>query len=135
MSDQPIIAPKAANQTEPARVEVRHKRRWPWALLALVLIIAIIGIIMHRPKQPTAQGARPGRPGGAPPPLMVSTATAQKGDIGVYVSALGLVTPVNTVAIRSRVDGQLVKVSYREGQTVHQGDPLVEIDPAPYQAA
>src|SRR5213080_4517276 len=108
MSDQPITAPKPANQTEPARVEVRHKRRWPWALLAVVLIIAIIGIIMHRRQSPAAQAARPGRPGGAPLTLMVSTATAQKGDIGVYVSALGVVTPVNTVSIRSRVDGQLV---------------------------
>ena len=134
MSDQSTIAPNPANQSEPPKVEVRHKRRWPWALLALVLIIAIIGIIMHR-RQPTEQIARPGRAGGGPPPLMVSTATAQKGDIGVYVSALGIVTPVNTVALRSRVDGQLVKVYYREGQPVHQGDPLAEIDPAPFQAA
>jgi multidrug efflux system membrane fusion protein len=66
---------------------------------------------------------------------MISTATAQKGNIGVYVNALGLVTPVNTVAVRSRVDGQLLKVDYVEGQTVKQGDPLVEIDPAPFQAA
>ena len=89
---------------------------------------------MHR-RQPAAQAARGGRPGGVPPPLLVSTATAQKGDIGVYVSALGLVTPVNTVAVRSRVDGQLVKVYYREGQLVREGDPLIEIDPAPFQAA
>lgn len=66
---------------------------------------------------------------------MVGTATAQKGDIGVYVSALGLVTPVNTVAVRSRVDGQLVEVHYKEGQLVHSGDPLVEIDARPFEAA
>ncbi len=66
---------------------------------------------------------------------MVSTATAQRGNIGVYVNALGVVTPLNTVSVKSRVDGQLVKVNYQEGQLVHAGDPLVEIDPAPYQAA
>lgn len=66
---------------------------------------------------------------------MIGAATAQKGDIGVYVSALGVVTPVGTVAVKSRVDGQLIKVHYREGQPVEAGDPLAEIDSAPFQAA
>ena len=89
---------------------------------------------MHR-RPPAGQPASGARPGSGPPTVMVSTASAQKGDIGVYVNALGIVTPVNTVSLRSRVDGQLVKVYYREGQLVHEGDPLVEIDPAPFQAA
>ena len=65
---------------------------------------------------------------------MVAVEVAKKGDIGVYVSALGLVTPLNTVAVRSRVDGELMKILYTEGQWVKEGDPLAEIDPAPYQA-
>ena len=55
--------------------------------------------------------------------------------MGIYVNALGVVTPRNTVSVKSRVDGQLVKVNYQEGQMVRAGDPLVEIDTAPFQAA
>jgi len=66
---------------------------------------------------------------------MISIATANSGDIGVYVEALGTVTPLNTVSLTARVSGQISKVEYQEGQRVHIGDPLVEIDPAPFQAA
>src|SRR6266545_832590 len=59
---------------------------------------------------------------------------AQQGDIGDYVNALGYVTPLNTVTVRSRVDGELLRVNYREGQMVRQGEVLAEIDPRPYQA-
>jgi multidrug efflux system membrane fusion protein len=65
---------------------------------------------------------------------MIATAAPKKGDIGVYVTALGMVTPVNTVAVRSRIDGQIIKVNYQEGQIVKEGDPLFEIDSAPFRA-
>jgi multidrug efflux system membrane fusion protein len=70
-----------------------------------------------------------------PPPVMISTASAITGDIGVYVQALGTVTPLHTVSLTARVAGQIAKVEYQEGQLVHAGDPLVEIDPAPFEAA
>jgi multidrug efflux system membrane fusion protein len=63
----------------------------------------------------------------------VVVATAQKGDLPVYFNGLGTVTAFNTVTVRSRVDGQIVKVNFTEGQFVHEGDSLVEIDPRPYQ--
>jgi multidrug efflux system membrane fusion protein len=66
---------------------------------------------------------------------LVSTATAHRGDIGVFLNALGAVTPVYTVTVTSRVQGEITKVYYREGQMVKKGDPLIEIDPRPYQAA
>ena len=70
-----------------------------------------------------------------PPQIMISAVSAHRGDIGVYVNALGMVTPVSTVSIKSRVDGQLMAVNYQEGQTVRKGDSLVEIDEGPYQAS
>jgi multidrug efflux system membrane fusion protein len=70
-----------------------------------------------------------------PPPIPVVAATSRKGDIGVYYSGLGAVTPLAMVTVRTRVDGQLMNIRYREGDTVHQGDLLAEIDDGPYQAA
>jgi multidrug efflux system membrane fusion protein len=70
-----------------------------------------------------------------PPPIPVVAAKSRKGDIGVYYSGLGAVTPLATVTVKARVDGQLMNVRYREGDTVHKGDLLAEIDDGPYQAA
>jgi multidrug efflux system membrane fusion protein len=67
-------------------------------------------------------------------PVRVSTAPVQKSDFPVYLTGLGTVQGFNTVLVRTRVDGQIDKVAFKEGQTVNQGDLLVEIDPRPYQA-
>jgi multidrug efflux system membrane fusion protein len=72
-----------------------------------------------------------GRGGGGPAPVVA--VKAHRGNIGVYFDGLGAVTPIFTVNVRARVDGELMKVHYREGDLVHTGDPLVEIDPRPFQ--
>ena len=100
-------------------------------VLALILLAAAGGAC-SRSQPPSAAG---GAKGGVPPSLMITTATAQKGEIGSYVNALGVVTARNTVSVKSRVDGQLLKVLFQEGQLVHAGDALVEIDAAPFQAS
>lgn len=65
----------------------------------------------------------------------VEVAEAQTGNLPVYLNALGTVTPLNTVSVVSRIQGQIMNVNYREGQTVKKGESLIEIDPRPYQAA
>ena len=63
----------------------------------------------------------------------MSAAVAESGSINVYFTGLGSVTPLATITVKTRIDGQLMTVNYREGDTVHQGQLLVEIDPRPYQ--
>jgi multidrug efflux system membrane fusion protein len=105
------------------------RRWWPW-LLALVVLAAGLGVA--RATRPAATAARPARPAAARA-VPVVAATARIGDLGVYQSGLGTVTPIKTVTVRSRVDGELVSVAYREGQLVRAGDLLAQIDPRPFR--
>ncbi len=102
-----------------------------WVLLA-GFVLVLIFVFVLKPRQSTTSGG--GRARMAPPPPEVTCVSPHKGDIGVYVNALGAVTPVYTVNVKSRVDGQLMNVNYTEGQRVKEGDSLVEIDTRPFQA-
>jgi len=113
-------------------------RWWPWLVL---LVIVACGLWYYRGRNSQADAAAAGGkgPGGAAMgasgsfvvPVVVATAT--KGDLPVFLNGLGNVTAFNTVTVRSRVDGQIVKINFTEGQYVKEGDSLVEIDPRPYQ--
>jgi multidrug efflux system membrane fusion protein len=117
-----IVTPAPAQGARPG-----SRRRWLWLSLCVLLLLGLIAYFLW-PKS-TKAAAPP------PPPIPVVAATSHQGDIGVYYSGLGAVTPLATVTVKSRVDGQLMSVLYREGDTVHQGDLLVEIDDGPYRAA
>lgn len=108
-----------------------HKSRWWIWLIIAALILGGVAWWQRR-------GASPQAKTGADPtlrPVLISTAAAHQGDIGIFLSALGTVTPVYTVTVTSRVQGEITQVYYHEGQMVQKGDPLIEIDPRPYQAA
>ncbi len=106
---------------------------WVWLLAAGVLGLVAYGQLTKSSGQTTGGAAKPG-PGAPAPPVAVTAAAAKKGDVPVYLTGLGNVTPINTTTVKTRVDGELVKVLYREGQIVRKGQLLVEIDPRPFQA-
>jgi membrane fusion protein, multidrug efflux system len=106
---------------------------WVWLLIGVLVLGG--GFLYFRHRQAAADAAAKAKASQQPHAVPIVAATARKGDIGVYIEALGAVTPVYTVNITSRVQGQVMNVYYREGQMVRKGDPLLEIDPRPYQAA
>jgi multidrug efflux system membrane fusion protein len=115
----------------PARPRRRTLRIVLWGLLLLLLVVGFVLFWRHREdeKKAAAAAAHPKVVG-----IAITTATAQKGNIGVYLDAIGTATPVYTASITSQVTGLIVAVHYTEGQRVEKGDPLVDIDPRPYRA-
>ena len=107
---------------------------WIRRLIVLLVVVLVIVVAFLFFQRLNTGNAKANKPALAPPTVAITTATAQQGSIGVYVNALGSVTPLYTVTVKSRVDGQLMSINYREGQMVHQGDTLAEIDPRPFQA-
>jgi multidrug efflux system membrane fusion protein len=129
--DLPPPAPlKPARDT--ALPELKPKRRaWVWVVVLLIFALAFWWVL--RRNNATSATSPMGR-GGFGGPVTITTATARQGNIGVYLSAIGTVTPVYTATIVSQVTGQVIAVHYREGQLVQKGDPLVDIDPRPFEA-
>ncbi len=115
--------PLAATEPPP-----KKKHVWPWLILLVLIGAVFYGALRHGKKNASmGRGAFAG-------PITLTTATAKKGDIGVYLSALGTVTALHTVTITSQVTGVITSVHYREGQFVRKGQPLIDIDPRQYQA-
>jgi multidrug efflux system membrane fusion protein len=78
--------------------------------------------------------AEPANTAAAPPAVPVVAETVRQGDVPIYLRGVGTVIAYNNVIVRSQITGQLIKIAFTQGQTVHQGDLLAEIDPRPYQA-
>jgi len=97
--------------------------------LILLLLAAVLAVVLVRHHDEDAKKTKP-----APPKITITTATAKKGDIGVYLDSIGTVTPVYTNSITSEVNGLVVAVHFKEGQLVSKGDPLIDIDARPYRA-
>jgi multidrug efflux system membrane fusion protein len=138
-------APPHAETEDPAPYVVARKRRaWPWIVTVVVLIaLAAGGYYWWSQRSAPAAASGAPAPSGAPGPgakgmdpnraLPVIAEPVRRGNIDVYLNALGTVTPRNLVTVKPRVDGQLMKVYFEEGQVVKAGQVLADIDPRPFE--
>jgi multidrug efflux system membrane fusion protein len=115
----------------PATPRSAGRGRWWAVLLAVCLLAGAAYVLVMRSGEAQSRAAR----AGAPPPrgVPVVAVPARQGDVPVYLNGLGSVTPLNTVTVKSRVDGELTKVLFREGQLVKAGELLAQIDPRPFE--
>lgn len=136
---QHLLAPPG---DAPPKVTVVEKpkshRPRGWVYAAILVILALAGLFWwyeHAKTAAATQAASAKAKSAAAAGVPVVAVQAATGNIGVYVTGLGAITPIYTVTVKSRVDGQLISVHFKEGDLVNQGDPLIEIDPRPYEAA
>ena len=123
---EPEVEPVAATPSTHEPTPPRRRRRYViWGVVVVAFVVLFWWVLRGH-----QEGAK--RP--AAFPVTINTATARQLDIPVYLDAIGTVTPIYTNLIASQVNGQVQAVHYQEGQLVHQGTPLVDIDPRPFQA-
>lgn len=127
MSAEPAAGAPPHDATPPSARRHRHRRRIAiWVGLGIALIAVLLWV---------RHATRRAAPTPPVPPVAVLAATAERGDLPVYIEAIGTVTALATASIASQVNGQIWRVRYTEGQLVHRGTPLIDVDPRPFQAA
>jgi membrane fusion protein, multidrug efflux system len=128
--NQPIKSLKEAPFVEPSQIPKPRSRRRLVLTFVLVLLV-VAGVVWWTRQEGAPQQAGGGRNAA---PMSIVPATVGKGDIGINLNALGTVTSLATVTIRTQISGYLMKIDFTEGQDVKKGDLLAEIDPRPYEA-
>jgi multidrug efflux system membrane fusion protein len=132
--DQPLKPPTEARVAQPAPAKPRSRKGF---ILTMVIMLLLIGGVVWWTRQQTGQqqSGPPGGGRGGGAPMSIVAETVGKGDIGIQLNALGTVTSLATVTVRTQISGYLIKVVFKEGDEVKKGDLLAEIDSRPYEAA
>src|SRR5581483_2175532 len=133
-TDPNLVHPNDFPQVDLDEATPSSSHWWVWLLIFTLIGYGCYRLYQFENGKKAALAARKGaatRSRSVP----VVAATARQGDMPVYLQGLGTVTAFNTVTVKTRIDGQLISVGFKEGQFVHQGDVLAEIDPRPYQVA
>src|ERR1700760_2098940 len=129
--NQPIKSLKEAPLVEPSQIpKPRPRRRLVLTFILVLLVVA--GVVWWTRQEGAPQKAGAGRNAA---PMTIVPGNVGKGDIGINLNALGTVTSLATVTIRTQISGYLIKVVFKEGDEVKKGDLLAEIDARPYEAA
>jgi multidrug efflux system membrane fusion protein len=131
--EQPLSVSHPGSMRPPGNPAKKRRHLWIWAVILLLFALLFVWVWKQHSVSASAPagGGRRNATGG---PVAITVATATKGSIGVYLDAIGTVTPMYTDSITSQVTGVITDVHYREGQSVHKGDPLIDIDSRPYAA-
>jgi multidrug efflux pump subunit AcrA (membrane-fusion protein) len=114
--------------------ESRWRRHFAGRQLLLILAVLLAMVLVAWLVTPKGTKSPTGRFGHSGP-MPVIGAAARTGDMPIVLNGLGAVTPIATVTVQSQISGQIVQIPFKEGQTVNPGDPLILIDPRPYQVA
>jgi multidrug efflux system membrane fusion protein len=127
------VSPGSESAVDSQAPVKKRRHRWVWVVVLLLFGLLFYWVIQHQQKSQAAAMGGGGRRamGGVVP---VTTATVRTGEVGVYQDAIGTVTPMFTASMTSQVTGVITAVHFREGQLVHKGDPLIDIDARQYAA-
>src|ERR1700691_3609565 len=123
--DQPLSVSNSDPRQPPEDSTKKRRHLWIWVIILLVFAFLFWWVWhQHSASATTGGGGRGAVAGGT---VAITTATAKKGSVGVYLQAIGTVTPTYTDSITAQVTGVITAVHYREGQDVRKGDPLIDI--------
>lgn len=128
------VAERVSGRAPPA-VNAQRRAGRSGRTLPLLLGLAIVAGGAYGYARFTETGVKTTKPAAAPAPVPVTMGTVDRAPFALMLNGLGTVQAYNTVQVRTRVDGEIQRVDFREGQGVHRGDVLVQVDPRPYQAA